>query len=301
MTAARIVVLGAAAGGGLPQWNCGCVNCEAARNGKIPEATQSSIAVSADGDNWLIINASPDIRHQLMRSEHLHPPKSLRRGSPVKSVLVTNGDIDHVAGLLILREKQPFELLATAHIHEVFQANSMFEALDVGLVKRRTIALEKTFVPVEDVEAQLFAVPGKVPLYLEEGEVDTKLVGEQTVGVQLRLAGKLIFYIPGCSMLTPDLLDRIQGADVLMFDGTVWENDEMPRLGVGEKTGARMGHMSMHGPEGSMNALHSIGIKRRIFVHLNNTNPVWQPESAERALARDAGWEIAHDGMEVVL
>lgn len=293
----RILILGSAAGGGLPQWNCGCANCVKARRGEIPSRTQSSIAVSADGRNWAIINASPDIRAQLAACPALHPRGP--RLSPVAGVLVTNGDIDHIAGLLTLRERQPFTLFSTGEIARVIRENRIFDAVSTEVVPRREVALGRPVEIAPGVEAELFAVPGKVPLFMEEGEVRTDLEGEQTVGVRLAANGREAFYIPGCARLTGALAERLAGASLVLFDGTVWEDDEMIRTGVGTKTGARMGHMAMHGPGGSINAFANLGVARKVFVHMNNTNPVLDPASPERAAAEAAGWTIGEDGMEL--
>ncbi|PUB14936.1 pyrroloquinoline quinone biosynthesis protein PqqB [Yoonia sediminilitoris] len=295
----RASILGAAAGGGLPQWNCGCQNCNLARRGEIPAQSQSSVAVSANGADWAILNASPDIRDQMARTPPLHPTDL--RVSPLKSVLLTNGDIDHVAGLLTLREQQPFNLFATHDIHEVIAANPIFSALKPDIVIRRTIALNQPFELVTGVEATLFAVPGKVPLYLEGDEVQTDLEGEQTVGVHLKTDAHDVFYIPGCSALKPDLRGRLDGADMVMFDGTLWQDDEMLAAGLSQKTGNRMGHMSMSGPDGSMAAFDGLNIGRKVYVHMNNSNPVLRPASDERAQAEATGWTIAQDGMEIAL
>lgn len=295
----RLILLGAAAGGGLPQWNCGCANCRAARAGEIPAATQSSLAASADGETWALLNASPDIGRQLLATPELHPTGP--RAVPLRSVLLTNGDIDHVAGLLTLREGQPFELVATAGIHAVIAANPIFAALDPALVPRRRVALEETVALAPGLEATLFAVPGKVPLYLEEGEdVATDLEGEQTIGVELRAGGRRALYVPGCAAVTPAIRERASGADALLFDGTLRTDDEMIRAGLGRKTGRRMGHVSMSGPGGAVAAFADLPIGRRVFVHINNSNPVWRP-GPERAEAEAAGWEIGADGLRIDL
>ncbi|WP_300035525.1 pyrroloquinoline quinone biosynthesis protein PqqB [uncultured Roseobacter sp.] len=295
----RAHILGAAAGGGLPQWNCGCENCNLARAGKIPSQTQSSLAVTADGASWAVLNASPDIRHQLAQTPALHPTGL--RDVPLASVLVTNGDIDHVAGLLTLREMQPFTLFATAGIHEVLSANPIFDALNSAVVLRETIALDTPFALTPTLTATLFAVPGKVPLYLEGEQVQTDLIGDQTVGVRLEGGGTTAYYIPGCALMNDDLRGRLDGADAVFFDGTLWRDDEMVRAGLGQKTGARMGHMSMSGEDGSIAAFVGMDIGRKIYVHMNNTNPVLRPGSPEHAEAGAAGWTIAQDGMEITL
>ncbi len=293
----RARILGAAAGGGLPQWNCGCENCRLARSGQIPSLTQSSLAVSGNGRDWAILNASPDIRSQLAATPELHPTGP--RDVPLVSVLLTNGDIDHVAGLLCLRERQPFALFATGEIHAVLAANPIFSAVGSDLVPRVSVAMGRAVTLADGLEAELFAVPGKVPLYMEGDEVRTDLEGEQTVGVHLRADSHDMFYIPGCALVTPALADRLRGASVVFFDGTLWRDDEMQTTGVGSKTGRRMGHISMSGPDGSMAALAGLGIRRKVYVHMNNTNPVLRPDASERAEAEAAGWTIGQDGLEI--
>lgn len=258
--------------------------------------TQSSVALSSGGQT-AILNASPDIRVQL-DARGLHPPEL--RGSPVKAVVLTNGDVDHVAGLLSLRESTPFTVHATSETLEILD-QPIFRVLNPDHVDRSTIALEEPFRPIPGLTVTPFAVPGKVALYLEEGEPDTALMGEQTIGLLLEAVGRRVFYIPGCAQITDELLARLDGADLLLFDGTVWANDEMKRTGTGSKTGARMGHLPMSGPDGSIARLRGLSRARRIFVHINNTNPVLQPGSPERAEVEAAGWELAHDGMEITL
>lgn len=258
------------------------------------------MAFSADGIEWSVLNASPDIRYQIAAAPPLHPTGP--RESPIKSVVLTNGDIDHVAGLLTLREKQPFRLFVTAAIAEVLDENPIFRALDPEFVTRIVVGLGEEFEIANGLTTELFTVPGKVPLYMEEGDdVETELEGEQTVGVRLAAGSDEAFYLPGCAKLTDALKQRMTGAPLVFFDGTVWENDEMIRLGVGAKTGARMGHMSMMGERGSVAAFEPLDVARKIFVHMNNTNPVLDPTSPERKQVEASGWEVAFDGMEVTL
>lgn len=292
----KIILLGAGAGGGLPQWNCGCDNCNAARAGRIPAMTQSSVAVSADGRNWAILNASPDIRVQLAATPALHPTGL--RDMPLHSVLVTNGDIDHVAGLLTLRESQAFVLYATPAIHDVLADNPMLGALRGDLVAREPVALDQTVTIAPGLDATLFAVPGKVPLYQEGAVVETGLVGETTVGVELAANGRRALYIPGCAELPGWLVDRIGGADLLMFDGTLWDDDEMIRMGLGQKTGRRMGHMPV---VETIAAMRDLPVGRRVFVHMNNSNPLTDPASVQTREAEASGWQVGRDGMEITL
>lgn len=292
----KIILLGAGAGGGLPQWNCGCDNCNAARAGRIPAMTQSSVAVSADGRDWAILNASPDIRVQLAATPALHPTGL--RDMPLHSVLVTNGDIDHVAGLLTLRESQAFVLYATPAIHDVLADNPMLGALRGDLVARKPVALDQTVTIAPGVDATLFAVPGKVPLYQEGAVVETGLVGETTVGVELAANGRRALYIPGCAELPSWLVDRIAGTDLLMFDGTLWDDDEMIRMGLGQKTGRRMGHMPV---VETIAAMRDLPVGRRVFVHMNNSNPLTDPASVQTREAEASGWQVGRDGMEITL
>jgi pyrroloquinoline quinone biosynthesis protein B len=264
---------------------------------RVKTRTQSSLAVSADGKAWCVINASPDIRQQISASPALHP-KTAPRHSPIASVLLTNGDVDHVAGLLSLRERQAFALFGTKGTLDLLDANRIFGVLSDEVVRRTMIAREEPFVPVEGVRAVLFGVPGKIPLWLEEGEPAIGAVADTTVGVILETGRARIAYVPGCAEVTADLRRRIDGVDALLFDGTVFQDDELIARGVGTKTGRRMGHVAMRG---AIAALADVKVGRRIFVHINNTNPALIEGSAERAEVERAGWTIAHDGLTVTL
>ena len=306
----KIIVLGAAAGGGFPQWNCNCDICRAGRagNGLAWPATQSSLAVSADGETWFLLNASPDIRQQIGQTPALHP-RSGRRHSPIGGVLLTNADVDHVAGLLTLRESHPLSLYGTGRVLGVLAANSVFNVLNPEFVKRNRIELDRlTPLLLADgrpsgLSVEMFPVPGKVALWLEDEAAGPNFgtVAEDTVGVRVTDGEREFFYIPGCASCPPELASRLKGAALLFFDGTTWIDDEMSATGVGHKTGQRMGHMCMSGPDGSIAAMAPLGIGRRIFIHINNTNPVHLTASPQRAEAEKAGWEIAYDGMEVTL
>ncbi|MEL6618280.1 MAG: pyrroloquinoline quinone biosynthesis protein PqqB [Pseudomonadota bacterium] len=294
----RMIVLGAAAGGGLPQWNCGCQNCQDARAGIIPPMTQSSVAVSVDGDSWVVLNASPDIRSQAQAIPALHPVAL--RESPIAAVVLTNGDIDHIAGLLTLREKTGFDVYATSAGLDILSSNAVFGVLDPSLVTRREITLDRSFVPVPGLSVTPFAVPGKVALFLEGDQLNLEEVGEQTVGLMLETDTRRVAYIPGCAKVPDWLISHVQDVDMLLFDGTVWHNDDMQRTGTGQKTGARMGHLPLNGSDGSLARWAGTDM-RKMLIHINNTNPILQPDSPERAHVLAAGWEIAHDGMEITL
>jgi pyrroloquinoline quinone biosynthesis protein B len=216
-------------------------------------------------------------------------------------VLLTNGDVDHVAGLLTLRERHAFTVYATAEIHDVLAANPIFGVLDRALVRRERVALGAPFALLPGLTAELYPAPGKAPLWLEGETVETDVIGEQTVGVRLEAGGRSLHYLPGCAKLDAALAARLEGAELVFFDGTVYHDDEMIRAGVGAKTGARMGHMAMAGAGGSLAAFAGLGVRRKVYVHLNNTNPVWDPASEERRAVEAAGWEVAFDGMEIRL
>ena len=299
----KLIVLGAAAGGGLPQWNCGCENCNEARkpNGKIKPQTQSSIAVSIDGKDWAVINASPDIRGQLQVSPQLHP-KNLRH-TPIKKVVLTNADIDHSVGLLTLREKQAYTLMATQQIQDVLIENPLFKALDPEFVNREAITLNDNFELLPGLRAMLFAVPGKVPLFLESKDsvVQTDMISEYTVGVLFETKENKVCYIPGCAALTDELKQHLNGLDLLLFDGTVFENEEMKNSGTGKKSGLRMGHMPIAGEKGSLESLKSVHIKKKFYIHINNTNPIWNPDSEQRSHVESHDWQVAYDGLEIEL
>ena len=298
----RLLVLGSAAGGGFPQWNSNAPACNRARAGD-PAArprTQTSIAVSGDDEHWCLINASPDLRSQIGATAQLHPKEGLR-SSPISGVVLTGGDVDVIAGLLTLRERQGFDLFATTKIHAVLDANPIFEVLARDTVRRIPIALGAPIHLDCGLEIELFAVPGKVPLYLEGADEPAIEAGETTVGAAITDGARTALFVPGCAAMTPALAARARAADVVLFDGTMWRDDEMVVAGLGTKTGARMGHMSLGGEGGTLAAFEGLTEARKILVHLNNSNPVLLDDSPERAEVERAGWEVAFDGMEIAL
>ena len=296
----KIIVLGAAAGGGFPQWNSNAEGCRRARRGDAAAEprTQASVAVSHDGARWFLLNASPDLRQQIESIPALQPREGLRH-SPIAGVLLTGGDVDVIAGLLSMRERQPFRLYASSRVHAVLDANPVFEVLARDVVARETVDLDRSFVLDGVLAATLFAVPGKVPLYLEDGaEPPPIVVDGTTVGLEIAEGTRRMVFIPGCAAMTPDLRDRLAGADLVFFDGTLWRDDEMTTAGIGKKTGRRMGHMSLGGTDGTIEAFRTIEAGRKVIIHMNNSNPVLLADSPERAEAEAAGWLIARDGME---
>ena len=301
----RAIVLGAAAGGGYPQWNCRCSVCALAWDGdpRVKPRTQSSLAISADGRNWVLLNASPDLGTQVRATLALHPRRGGEGGrdTPIRAVVLTNGDVDHVAGLLTLREKAPLTVFATAETRAAVSANPLFGVLDPALVAWREIVVGRPFEPLPGLTVEAFTVPGKVPLYLEGATVEIGTETGSTIGLSVRCAGVRLDYVPGCAAVTPSLARRLAGADALLFDGTVFHDDEMPAAGVGTKTGRRMGHLPVGGADGSLKALAGVPAGRKVFVHINNTNPMLVDGSPERRAVEAAGWTVAEDGTEIAL
>jgi pyrroloquinoline quinone biosynthesis protein B len=307
----RVVILGAAAGGGVPQWNCGCPVCRMART-RNPElqSTQASIAVSADGDHWFLINASPDLRQQLIATPQLHPAAGQLRHSPIAGVILTNGEIDAVAGLLSMREGWPFTIYAHERVLSILRTNSIFNVLGEKNVKRQPIEVDQAFEPSlpdgspSGIEVLPFAVPGKGAWYLE-GKAHP--AGDDGIGdtLGLRIAdkssGKHFYFLAACAQITDDLKARLAGASAVLFDGTVWRDDELIAAGLGNKTGQGMGHIAMSGDKGAIESLAGLDIDRKMFLHINNSNPVWLGDSAERKTAERAGWQIPADGTEITL
>lgn len=308
----RLLVLGSAAGGGFPQWNSNDAASKRARakDPAAPSRTQSSLAVTCDDRRWVVFNASPDLRQQISDNPALHPKNGLRH-SPICGVVLTNGDVDHVAGLLTMRESHPFALYATERVLSVLRANSIFNVLNPDYVERRRMRPDQAFEVCDrqgdgtGVIVEAFAVPGKVALYLEDATAGSNFGTQPEDTVGLRIADRdnrsQCFYVPGCAALTDDLAGRLAGAPLVLFDGTLWRDDEMIVAGVGSKTGRRMGHMSVSGDDGTMAAFEKLGVKRKVFVHMNNSNPILLADSPERAAIARAGWEAAYDGMEITL
>jgi pyrroloquinoline quinone biosynthesis protein B len=308
-----IRILGAAAGGGFPQWNCSCRNCADARAGKpgFKARTQCSLAVSANGTDWVLLNASPDLRQQINATPELGArPDGGMRNSPIAAVVVTGGDVDFVAGLLNLREMQPLAVYASSRVLATLEANSIFNVLDASVVARHELPLGAT-TAIESrgrdtgLLVEAFAVPGKIALYLESKAANENYGSREGDAIGLKVSapgtGKSFFFVPGCAVLDDELAGRLAQAPLVFFDGTLYTDDEMIKQGLLNKTGARMGHMSISGPLGSIASFEPLGVKRKIYVHINNSNPVLDDTSPERRATEAAGWEVGYDGMEIRL
>ena len=302
-----IRVLGSAAGGGFPQWNCGCENCRGLRAGglRARARTQESVAVSADGDQWFLINCSPEIRSQIESFPPLHPRGP--RHSPIAAILLTNGDLDHCLGLLSLRESHPLAIYATERLRQGFtEGNVLYRTLDrfPGQVTWRRLELgrEQELTGVDGrpsgLSVEPVAVPGKLPIHLETGATSQP---EDSVGFRIRerRTGRVVAYLSGVGAVTDAVRRALEGADCVFFDGTFWSSDELPASGLGTKKAEEMAHLPIGGPDGSLARLGGLGAPRRIFIHVNNTNPLLREDSPERAQVEAAGWEVACDGLEV--
>jgi pyrroloquinoline quinone biosynthesis protein B len=269
--------------------------------GSVSPRTQSSIAVSADGGNWVIVNASPDIRQQIRATVDLQPRREGGlRNSPIAAVVLTNADIDHVAGLLSLRERQQFNLYAARRVLGVLEQNSIFRILAPDMVQRLPLPLDReTQIAGTGISVTAFPVHGKVALYLEDPSKEG--FGTETgdtIGLSITAPGSgTLLYIPGCALIDDELLMRVRGADALLFDGTLFTDGEAIELGVLDKTSRRMGHVPVTGEGSSLKAFDGAGIARKAYIHINTTNPMLEHGSQAEAAVRSAGWEIAYDGM----
>ena len=304
-----IRVLGSAAGGGFPQWNCGCPNCRGVREGTIRAAprSQESVAVSADDDHWFLFNASPEIRHQIEGFPPLHPRGP--RHSPVAGILLTGGDLDHCLGLLSLRESHPLVVYATGGVRRGFtEGNVLYRTLErfPGQVTWRTLKPgreEKLTVGgrTSGLAVEAVSVPGKPPIHLEAASRGSD--PEDGVGLRVREAstGRILAYFSGVGAVTRAVRKALEGADVVFFDGTFWSEDELPAQGLLEKRARDMAHWPVGGPQGTLAALAGVAAGRRILIHVNNTNPILREDSPERRAVEAGGWEVAWDGMEIRL
>ncbi len=307
----HIKILGASAGGGFPQWNCNGVNSAAVRAKKpgFQARTQSSLAISSNGTHWVLLNASPDLRQQINDNSELWPAADgPLRASPIKAVVLTNADVDHIAGLINLREMQAFNVYGSSRVLDTLNANTIFNILNPDFVPRIKIELNSVFNvqgPDGDLglSIEAFDVPGKVALYLEKENTGPGFGTQEgdTIGLKVTdtASGQFFYYVPGCAQVDDKLAARLKDAPLVFFDGTLFTDDEMLKQGLMPKTGKRMGHISISGPEGSIKAFEDLNVKQKIYVHINNSNPVLDENSTERKIVEAAGWKVGFDGMEI--
>ena len=302
-------VLGSAAGGGFPQWNCGCPNCVGVRRGTIRALarTQESLAVSADGNSWFLLNASPEIRQQIESFEGLHP-RALR-DTPIQGIVLTNGDLDHCLGLLSLRESQPLALYSTTRILSGFsRGNVLYRTLErfEGQAAWHELELTGEERPLNllngtpsGLALSALAAPGKPALHLDQSQPDPG----DNIGVVIRdlRTDKRLVYLPAVSFGSTAVLEATARADLVFFDGTFWSSDELIALGASTRRAEDMAHWPISGAGGSLRFLSERSSARRVYIHINNSNPILRDDSSERAAVHAAGVEVAFDGMELEL
>lgn len=310
----RIEILGSAAGGGFPQWNCNCRNCHALRagtfRGKARTQTQVAVRDSSQSRPWFLLNASPDLRLQIEATTGLHPGAG-RRDSPISGVLLTSADIDQIAGLLSLRELQPFRLYCTASLRRILQEdNSVFAMLNRvdHQVHWNEIGIAESFplLTVEGVESGLscsvFSLGCRYPMYVSPQRAATLKAEEALLGMVVESAsGGRLAYMPAVPAIDQSLVERLESADLVLFDGTFWSDDELIQVQGGGATAREMGHVPVSGSDGILKKLAGLRRPRKIFVHVNNTNPMLDEAGPEHRAVREAGWEIAEDGWSVEL
>ncbi len=295
-------VLGSAAGGGFPQWNCGCPGCRAVRDGSRPARprSQSCVAVSADQRTWFLLNASPDVRGQVEAFPPLHPRQG--RDTPLGAVLLTDAELDHTLGLLLLREAPRLAVHATPAVLETLGSGSgVLATLERYCRVERHPVTPGEDVPLGDGLAyRAFEVPTTKRNRFGTGQ-GGEPEGGRVVGYRLTDtgSGRSAVYLPGMQRLTPDVRAQLTGCAALLVDGTCFTDDELPRLGLAAKTSTEMGHLPIGGPDGSLEQLADLDAERVIYVHLNNTNPVLLEDSPEHRAVLDRGMEVATDGLEV--
>ncbi len=291
-------VLGSAAGGGFPQWNCTCPSCRAVRDGSRPcrPRTQSAIAVSADYQRWFLVNASPDIRAQIESCPALQPGEG--RVSPLQAVLLTDAEIDHTLGLLLLREGRSVELHATPSVRETLcDGTAILRTLEAYCPVQW-----QPVVPGADVSLggglsyRAFDVPTNKRTRFTAGSEQGRVVGYRLTD---EASGRAVVYLPGVQELTTAVREQLDDCACLLVDGTCWHDDELIRLGLAGKTAREMGHLPIDGPEGTLEPLSRLPVERKIYVHINNTNPILLDDAVERSIVEERGMEVATDGLEV--
>jgi len=307
----QIKILGSAAGGGFPQWNCACANCSAVRAGTFvgKARTEAQVALSEDGESWFLLGASPDLRSQIEATSELQPVAGVRI-SPITGVVLTSADLDHVLGLLLLRELQPYRVFATASVLGILREDNSF----FGMLNRVPRQVEWSTVfpgsPFELISADgsrsgtfatAITLGKRYPAYVTPVRADQLQASEAVTGLIVESAGKRLAYLSAVGCIDDVLIERLQNVDVLLFDGTFWSDDELIRVESSGATARQMGHIPVGGPDGSLRQLAKLRDMKKVFIHINNTNPMLNELSPEYREVRDAGWEIAEDGWQFKL
>jgi len=302
----RVKILGSAAGGAFPQWNCTCANCRAVRDGTFrgKPRSQTQVSMTQDGESWFLLGASPDLRAQIEATAELHPGKGLRQ-SPIAGIALANADLDHVLGLLLLRELQPLRIHATASTRRILREdNSMFDMLHrvpdqamwTDFESGKEFSLRTTQGKDSALRCRPWSLSTHYPAYVTAERQEQLSPGEASLGffINANSSGRLA-YMPAVPQVDDALLAELDACNVLLFDGTFWSNDELIRVQGSGQTAQQMGHLAV---EETLVKLAGVRRPRKIFLHINNTNPMLDEASAEYRQVRGAGWEIAEDGWE---
>jgi pyrroloquinoline quinone biosynthesis protein B len=300
-----VSVLGAAAGGGFPQWNCNCDNCRRLRAGTLrgKPRSQIQVGVSADGRAWHLLGASPDLGQQIEANPCLHPRQG-PRDSPIASVILTCAEVDQSLGLLLLREMHPFTAYATASVRDILLGdNSMFRMLHraAAQVDWHAVRPAVPFEPEAGMQVEAIPMGGGYPSYLGADRLAHCRADEAVVGLSVRGGGHSLLFLPGVPAIDDALLARMEQSDLLLLDGTFWSDDEFIRVWPEARTARAMGHLPISGPGGTLERLAALRHPRKVFIHINNTNPILDEDSPAHRAVRDAGWEVASDGMTMEL
>jgi len=304
----HVILLGTAAGGGLPQWNCRCRNCQAARSGsgQVRPRSQSSVAISADRKRWFLLNASPDLARQIESFPPLHPRGPGARQTPIQAVLLTNADLDHTLGLLSLRENPDLHIYASREIQDALSSGlallptlNRFCKTKVDRAPFTPQRLRHRDGTASSLVFRAIRVPGKSPRFAA-GRKSAKPTGGCAIGYKIEDAktGGCLVYVPEILALTPEVISLVGDGDLLLFDGSFWSENEFAENGIGGRRAAQMGHIPIGGANGSLRGLAGVAAKEKVFVHINNTNPILRENSPERREVLAAGWKVGEDGME---
>jgi pyrroloquinoline quinone biosynthesis protein B len=306
----RVKILGSAAGGGFPQWNCACANCRRVREGGLhgTPRTQVQVAVSADNETWYLLSASPDLPRQIESFPKLYPA-SQSRGTPIAALVLPGADLDQVLGLILLRESQPLRVYATPSVRKIIMEKNIVFAMVrkqitwVELIPGEEFELSSVSAVGSGIRCLPFSLSGNYPYYVDPDLASSLAAGEALVGLRLQSMpeeGGLV-YMPAAPFIEKSWMEHLENCDLLLFDGTFWTDEELIRVQGGGRTARQMGHTPISGPDGSMERLTSLKRPRKIYIHVNNTNPILDEDSAEYHQVREAGWEVAQDGWEFEL
>ena len=302
----RLRILGSAAGGGFPQWTCSCFNCRRLREGTFAgrARTQAQLAWNAAPGEWTLLNASPDLRAQIEATPELWPAKGARN-SPISDVIIPSAEVDQTLGLLLLREFHSFRVHATPSIRKILtEDNSLFGVLArfAGQVCWHDIPLDQPFC-AGGARLEVLPVPGSFPGFVSARRITQLKPADAVIGLLISppSGGRTLAFLPGVPEVSDALLERLQVCDVVLFDGTFWSDDEPSHIPGVTRTARQMGHLPLSGAGGSLERLASVQRPRKIFIHINNTNPILNEESMEYRIVCEAGWEVAWDGMEITL